>query len=118
MARDETPDRWIRPAEVARAWPMIRPSCLHLVAEANGVGVQNLQSHGTWGSTTWTTFDPEGVSRLVPWLASGEAVVEPQWRRDTREGRRATLVEVRDNGIFLGVIVLVFATCLWFAVTR
>ncbi|TWG26302.1 hypothetical protein FHX34_1011283 [Actinoplanes teichomyceticus] len=108
----------MRRGEVARAWPMIRRSCLDPVAKANGVGVSRQQSHGTWGTSTYTSFDPEGVSRLAPRLASGEAVVRPEWRRDSREGRRAMLVTVRDTVIVIGFVVLCVAGWLWFAVTR
>jgi hypothetical protein len=97
--------------QVAEAWPMIRPSQVGVVAQANQVEVVLYQSGpgGTWGSWSTHYYDPAAVRRVAEALVSDSATVEPIWRLDTREGRDADRADRRRRLLTVLSAVLVVA---------
>ncbi|MET9896448.1 hypothetical protein ABZZ47_41020 [Streptomyces sp. NPDC006465] len=78
---------WLTERKLARAWPTIRPTCLHATANANGVRNHHRVSHGTWGERTWRTYHPADVTRVAGAIADGTAALQPHWRNDTPEAK-------------------------------
>ncbi|MGV9310625.1 hypothetical protein ACWDR0_00330 [Streptomyces sp. NPDC003691] len=72
--------------EVERAWPVIRNP--QAVASANDVRTMTL--YGTAYRTTSYLFHGDDVERVADAIADGTAVLQPDWRKDTEEGREAT----------------------------
>ncbi|MGW3669056.1 hypothetical protein [Streptomyces sp. NPDC005141] len=78
---------WLTEGKLARAWPTIRPTCLHATANANGVRNNSRVSHGTWGESKWHTYHPADVTRVAGAIADGTAELQPHWRNDTSEAK-------------------------------
>jgi hypothetical protein len=117
LADDQTPIRWIGPWKVGQAWPTVRRAHLVDVATANSVPMSVRTGAGTYGPTLSRSYDAEAVSRLAERLERGDAVVDPLWLRDTREGRRAQWITARDNvGCLLLIVLVAVALCggAWF----
>ena len=101
------------PQQVAAAWPVIRPSCIHAVAEANGVRTRHWTSNSTWGSQTFSVFHPGDVLRVARAIGDGTAGTTAEQRRDTPEGRAAQAglgrdgTQRRDRGCLIVTVVVV-----------
>ncbi|MCT9011599.1 hypothetical protein [Streptomyces rhizosphaerihabitans] len=78
---------WLTERKLARAWPAIRPTCLHATANANKVRNNFRVSHSTWGESMWRTYHPADVARVAGAIADGTAALQPHWRNDTPEAK-------------------------------
>ncbi|MET9904789.1 hypothetical protein [Streptomyces sp. NPDC006446] len=84
---DPEPVAWLTERKLARAWPTIRPTCLHATANANGVRNHLHVSHGTWGETKWHTYHSADVTLVAGAIADGTATLQPHWRNNTPEAK-------------------------------
>lgn len=104
---------WLRAREAA-AVCRVRQSCVHKVAEAHGVRCETRTGHGTWGESTTRVYHSEDLLHLADALGNGTASIDPSWRTDTPQGRRAHLRELLTGCGCLLLIVLVFVLlCVW-----
>lgn len=74
-------------SEVAAAWPLV--GNIGAAAKANDVRTHRASGTGTYGTTTWTEYHADDVQRVADAIANGTAVLQPEWRKDTEEGREA-----------------------------
>lgn len=104
-------DGYLSYGEVAAAWPVV--GYIGAVVEANDVRTRQASATGTYGANA---------------IADGTAVLQPEWRKDTEEGREARRQwyeqqhreTVRARWIW-GAIVLFLLLCvavLWFLTAR
>lgn len=110
-------------SEVVEAWPVV--GYIGAVVRANEVRTV----HKTGAVTTgWTEYHAGDVQRVADAIADGTAVLLPEWRKDTEEGREARrqwYEELRREAVLgrwiwsavvLGL--LVFIGVVWFLVAR
>ncbi|WP_370424367.1 hypothetical protein AB8O64_37055 (plasmid) [Streptomyces sp. QH1-20] len=116
-------DGYLSSDEVTRAWPVVWD--VDAVIQANGVRTKVARATGTYGTNYWTEYHAGDVQRVADAIAAGTAVLQPCWRKDTKEGREAQQQryehrQVRTrwirSAIVLGLLLCVGVA--WFLVAR
>ncbi|MFF1723660.1 hypothetical protein [Streptomyces sviceus] len=102
-----TPDDeiWQRGWHIAPLW-RVRPKHVRAVATTHGVRSKERKTSGSTSETSYTVYHLGDAQRLAKNLDSGTVAVDPRWRTDTPQGRRAV---VRDVLLGCGVLFLVLA---------
>ncbi|MFI5642233.1 hypothetical protein ACIA8H_33135 [Streptomyces goshikiensis] len=103
---------WVTADRAAALW-MVRRRFVPLVASTHGVGTKEQKSYGTLGESTFTVYSYAEVQRVVAELESGEVVLDPSWRVETKEGMRGAR---RDTLATCGYVVLMLAVVIAVAV--
>lgn len=103
---------WVTADRAAALW-MVRRRFVPEVASTHGVATKEQKSYGTLGESTVTVYSYAEVQRVVAELESGEVVLDPSWRVDTKEGIRGAR---RDTLATCGWVVLMLAAVIAVAV--
>lgn len=73
--------------EVVDAWPVV--GNIGAAVRANDVRTLQASGTGTYGTISWTEYHADDVQRVADAIVDGTAVLRPEWRKDTEEGREA-----------------------------
>ncbi|MER6782237.1 MULTISPECIES: hypothetical protein [unclassified Streptomyces] len=103
---------WVTADRAAALW-MVRRKYVPQLASTHGVGTKEQKSYGTLGESTVTVYSYAEVQRVLGELESGEVVLDPSWRVDTKEGARGAR---RDTLTTCGCVVLMLAVVIAVAV--